>query len=93
MVKICDNCVRCGECYETCPFKAIEEPGKEWVNAEGKKQKPISTEHYFINPAKCRKCLQCVKACPFNNIKASDDDDDESTDFCSSEEDDLDSLL
>ena len=72
MVKIHDACINCGMCYRVCPFDAIEEGGAEWEDNNKKKRKPLSVEHYFINPSKCKKCLKCVEICPIRNITVKD---------------------
>lgn len=72
MVKIHDTCINCGMCYRVCPFDAIEEGGAEWEDNNKKKRKPLSVEHYFINPSKCKKCLKCVEICPIHNITVKD---------------------
>ena len=68
MVKICDRCINCGMCYNTCPFRAIEKAGTRWTDNEEKTHAPISNDHFFINPSKCRRCLRCVDVCPIRNI-------------------------
>ena len=50
MVKICDRCVNCGMCYNTCPFRAIEKAGTTWTDNEEKIHTPLSNDHFFINP-------------------------------------------
>ena len=74
MVKIHNNCINCGLCYSACPFDAIEEGGTEWQDNNKKKRKPLSMDHYFINPTKCKKCFRCVEICPIRNITKKDID-------------------
>ena len=74
MVKICDRCINCGMCYNTCPFGAIEKAGTTWTDNEGKIHPPLSKDHFFINPSKCRRCLRCVDVCPIRNIDEECDD-------------------
>lgn len=52
-VRISDNCIGCGECYERCSFKAIDK----------------HNEQFFIDRAKCDACGDCYTICPNNAIE------------------------
>lgn len=47
------KCRGCGTCTLTCQNNAF---------------KKIKTKQYVIDQEKCKECLNCVKACPFNAI-------------------------
>ena len=52
-VKACDlSCIACGKCAKECAFDAIS----------------IDNNVAYINPAKCRMCRKCEKACPRHAI-------------------------
>lgn len=86
MVKIHDACINCGMCYRVCPFDAIEEGGTEWEGNNKNKCKPLSLDHYFINPYKCKKCFKCVEICPIRNITKKDINTNKNSEY--SQEDD-----
>ena len=68
-MKICNECVNCGVCYSVCPFHAIEEGGREWIDINGEKRQPLSDDHYYIIPEKCKCCGECARNCPISNIR------------------------
>ena len=52
-VKACDlSCIACGKCAKECAFDAIS----------------IDNNVAYIDPAKCRMCRKCEKACPRHAI-------------------------
>lgn len=52
-VKACDlSCIACGKCAKECAFDAIS----------------IDNNVAYIDPAKCRMCRKCEKACPRHSI-------------------------
>lgn len=51
-VRITEDCIGCGECFEKCSFKAINQQGDE----------------YRINHSKCDVCGDCHTVCPAGAI-------------------------
>lgn len=51
---VTDNCQKCmgKACHQACKFGAIS----------------MGRDRAYIDPAKCRECGQCAKACPYNAI-------------------------
>ncbi len=52
-VRITKECVGCGECYDNCTFKAINQDG----------------DRYCINHTKCDVCGDCYSVCPVDAIE------------------------
>lgn len=52
-VRISNDCISCGQCFEGCSFKAISE-------SEGQ---------YVIDPTRCDVCGDCYTLCPANAIE------------------------
>ena len=69
-----EDCINCRACDTICPSGAIY-PGGKGFELDGKKQKALSKEHYFIVPEKCTMCEgvhdepECVSICPMDAIK------------------------
>jgi len=57
-VRILDDCIGCGECYEGCSFKAISE----------------SAGKYVIDSSRCDVCGDCSTICPANAIEVTNKD-------------------
>ncbi len=55
-MKINDNCGACGQCYETCPFDAID-----IVKTKG-------YSNFVIDQKKCCGCGGCKSVCPMDAI-------------------------
>ncbi|MBQ2350175.1 MAG: 4Fe-4S dicluster domain-containing protein [Cytophagales bacterium] len=66
--KIGEDCINCGMCHSVCAYNAIVEGGSEWLDEKETLQDPVSEEHYFVIPWKCRNCGKCLGACPMANI-------------------------
>lgn len=49
-----DNCMRCGDCAEACPVKAIK---------MGNHNYPV------INEKRCIRCFCCIEVCPYDSMK------------------------
>ncbi len=72
-VIITDDCINCGACAVECPTEAIFELGQKY-ELYGKKNLPISTEHFFIVTEICTECsglneFKCIAICPMDAIK------------------------
>jgi ferredoxin len=71
---ITEECINCSACFFECPQNAILRGGSEWIK-EGTKEKPLSTDHYFIIPEKCDDCTGieenglCSIICPMDCVE------------------------
>ncbi|PKL88412.1 MAG: ferredoxin [Ignavibacteriae bacterium HGW-Ignavibacteriae-2] len=68
---ITSDCINCRACEPVCPRGAIYSNDGDFLIL---KIKPLSVDHFFINPAECNDCKDfnnippCVEICPMHCI-------------------------
>ncbi len=64
-----DKCIKCGKCFNQCPYRAISKMERPCAMACG--MDAIESDEYGrakINYDKCVSCGQCIVNCPFGAI-------------------------